>query len=849
MRTPAKALLSAGLSAAFLIGFTSAQVPAPQSELLETEARDQRNLIPDAEIPVPEPEDPEAGAPPPETAAPPPWATEEAGLWALIRAGQLDGFEAKVAGVAARYPGWSPPPRMLQLADETRRRQAVAGAEGQALVALSGRYPENFSCNEINNLWRLSEAYRELDSRAEAGAVYLRILADCENPEYRFATLQKGADLFASEDYIRLLDDEYLRNPEPALARLRMEVRRGAATQAAQGGDCEASLQLLLPVRNEALETQDVDSGRLFGWCFAATGAMDEAIYWREMVAGWTGADNEMAALAAVLAAAGRQDEALAIAEVLSDRNPEAGRLIADILLGQAAETMTGGDCQGALDLIEAAIVFAAPTADNRRLRAWALYDCGRDAAASDAFASLYFELLDDNAGQGLLLSDYRRRALANTENVARKYGGPLVQRLPAESLPTRRGDVDYNRLILSDDVRISILRRREWASLAGIGWSTRRGDGPSELDTWRLPALEVEYQHDRHHFEFRATRLDLDSGGMSLSDFPVNTPDITGVAITDSESGLWEPVIAWGYEAVGLLWSAELGMTPVEGEVSSTWQGRFGAAERGTEFGWSLAAVRVPVDQSILSWVGVTGALEVNGSILDIPFDWGRVTRNGIDAAGYLKISDDWTLSGDLRFGDYSGHNVESNFGGQFYGLAETRWSGTGESGMWWGPYLYLSGFDKNLGHFAPGHGGYFSPDWLVGAGLAGRWRRDSGSKDPWYLEVRGSGGYQTHEEAASELIPDAGLRQQLLDLTGLNPVDLGGFASNKESGFAGTLEAEGLRRIGSSRWHVGGYVRGRVSPEFNNFATMLVVRYGLEQPRNTVRRQYREQFSLLDR
>ena len=166
----------------------------------------------------------------------------------------------------------------------------------------------------------------------------------------------------------------------------------------------------------------------------------------------------------------------------------------------------------------------------------------------------------------------------------------------------------------------------------------------------------------------------------------------------------------------------------------------------------------------------------------------------------------------------------------------------------MWWGPYLYFSGFDENLSHFAPGHGGYFSPDWLVGAGLAGRWRRDSGSEDPWYLEVRGSAGYQKHEEAAAELIPDAGLRQQLLDLLGLNADDLGSFGSNKESGFAGTLEAEGLRRIGSSRWHVGGYIRGRVSPEFDNFATMLVVRYGLEQPRRTVRRQYREQFSLVD-
>jgi len=841
-----KAFLPIGLLVTFLIGLASAQESPPQSEVLDIEARDQQNLIPDAEIPTAESEQ-EVEALPPETASPPPWAAEEERLWGLLRAGRLDGFEAEVAAVSAKYSQWSPPPRMLQVAEEARQRQAVAAAEGRALVELSRRYPGTFNCSEINNLWRLSDAYRELDSAAEARAVYARILAECENPEHRLATFQKSADLFARDDYLQLLDYEYVRNPEPALARLRLEARRSAATQAAESGDCEESLRLLTPVQEQAFETQDVDSGRLFGWCYAATGAIDDAVYWREAVAGWTDSDNEMAALAAVLASAGRREEALVIAGDLSDRNPQAGRLIADILLGQAGEMMAAGDCQKTFDLIEAAAVFAAPTLDNRRLGAWALYDCGRDTEASDAFALLYGEAPEDNVAQGLLLSDYRRRALEHTENIATTYGGPLVQRLPAEALPRRRGDVDYTMLILTEDVRITILRRREWASLAGIGWRTRRGDGPSELDGWTLPVLEVEYQHDRHHFEFSATRFDLDSGDMGVSDFPVNTPDITGVSITDSESGLWEPVVSWGYEAVGLLWTAQLGMTPIEGDVSSTWQGRFGVAQLDADSGWSVAAVRVPIAQSILSWVGVSGAMEVNGNIVDIPFDWGRVTRNGLDAAGYMKILDDWTLSGDLRFGDYRGHNVESNFGGQFYGLAETRWSGTGESGLWWGPYLYLSGFDKNLSHFSPGHGGYFSPDWLVGAGLAGRWRRDSGSEDPWYLEVRGSAGYQTHEEEASELIPDAGLRQQLLDLLGLNPGDLGSFGSNKESGFAGTLEAEGLRRIGSSRWHVGGYIRGRISPEFDNFATMLVVRYGLEQPRRTVRRQYKEQFSLM--
>ena len=146
---------------------------------------------------------------------------------------------------------------------------------------------------------------------------------------------------------------------------------------------------------------------------------------------------------------------------------------------------------------------------------------------------------------------------------------------------------------------------RQEWAGLLGGGWSTRRGEGPSELNAWRLPVLEFEYQHNRNRFEFRVTRLDLDSGAMSPGDFPVNTPDITGVSITDSESGLWEPVFTWVYET-GVIWTLQAGATPIEGRSVGE-PCRAASVRRNTEktMAGSLDAVRDPVEQSILSWTG----------------------------------------------------------------------------------------------------------------------------------------------------------------------------------------------------------------------------------------------------
>ena len=113
---------------------------------------------------------------------------------------------------------------------------------------------------------------------------------------------------------------------------------------------------------------------------------------------------------------------------------------------------------------------------------------------------------------------------------------------------------------------------------------------------------------------------------------------------------------------------------------------------------------------------------------------------------------------------------------------------------------------------------------------------------------EIRGSAGYQAHEEDAAELIPDDALRGRTLDFLQISAADLGRFGSNSESGFAGTMELEGLPRIGGTRWFIGGMMRGRVSPEFDNATAMLVLRYGSDQPAYTVKRQYRESFSLHD-
>ena len=253
-----------------------------------------------------------------------------------------------------------------------------------------------------------------------------------------------------------------------------LESTRVVATASAEAGDCEEALKLLVPMVDVVLETRDVDSGRVLGWCFGATARPQRAVVWREQVSRWTGAASDELALAAALADAGQTESALRIARGLMGRDPQAERLVHDILLALAAEEMNAGHCEPTLDLIDEAARITESNPDNRQLRAWALYNCGRLDEARDGFATLYVDTLDDKAAQGMVVCDYRLQQLERTENAAVEQGGPLAQRLPNKALPRdSTGAIDYDQVFLTEDGRITLTpERRGWAGSRALGWS-----------------------------------------------------------------------------------------------------------------------------------------------------------------------------------------------------------------------------------------------------------------------------------------------------------------------------------------------------------------------------------------
>ena len=193
------------------------------------------------------------------------------------------------------------------------------------------------------------------------------------------------------------------------------------------------------------------------------------------------------------------------------------------------------------------------------------------------------------------------------------------------------------------------------------------------------------------------------------------------------------------GYEGRNL--SAELGTTPLGFPVFSLLGGARVHGSVGP-FSLSAGASRRSVTESVLSWAGATdpatgqhwGGVVLDSGRLDARFTSGRGTIYAYGEGGRLI---------GLRVAD----NLRAAAGG---GAELTLYDGElGRIGG--GPDVTALSFQRNLGFFTLGHGGYFSPQRFVHGGLALRWHRDGALHWDALVEP----GYDYYEEAHEDVFP----------------------------------------------------------------------------------------------
>ncbi len=157
-------------------------------------------------------------------------------MWKLYSEGKIAEVRKAISDRQTREPNWQVPADLLdRLALAEAREQLVNASDIKqydAVIRVASANPAMLTCGDVDVLWRVAEAFASSDRKPRAIDAYRYILANCEKPEERFATMQKAMAVLPRADLDQLLTAERTVDGKPEFEPLRGEIARRAIIEA-----------------------------------------------------------------------------------------------------------------------------------------------------------------------------------------------------------------------------------------------------------------------------------------------------------------------------------------------------------------------------------------------------------------------------------------------------------------------------------------------------------------------------------------------------------------------------------------------------------------------------------------
>jgi Flp pilus assembly protein TadD len=182
------------------------------------------------------------------------------------------------------------------------------------------------------------------------------------------------------------------------------------------------------------------------------------------------------------------------------------------------------------------------------------------------------------------------------------------------------------------------------------------------------------------------------------------------------------------------------IGSTPFNGPVdpTPTFEVRVSAPD------WYVDVHRCNVKDSILSYVGQKDPYGND--------EWGRVTRNGIEAGNTWPLGSKWWVSGSAGFDYYMGDSIWDNQAVHL-DTAVGRTLLFDRDEFTYGLFFTAQHFRRNSDFYTYGHGGYYSPDLMTMVSPLVRYRT-AVCRDYWF-DVQASVGWLHQRLDSSPFYP----------------------------------------------------------------------------------------------
>lgn len=683
---------------------------------------------------------------------------DEQPLWDMLAAHSLTKLRQRLVELRAQYPGWQPPEELMDLlaAGELEHRidSMIDAQDDEALLAQYEKLPNAFGCDHILRGWAVTAA--RIRRRDIAGAVshYADLLSNCTGELDWFATLYDAHKNLNANAF-----DELLRSqqqwPEALRAHVQTQdliiqhqLRQITALGLESIADARARIVMISPA---IIEHRRGAAARQLGWLFYQSRAFSEAEFWFRQSMHFN-ADEE-SAYGATLALIGMGDLASARTAAHEQRwaSVRMRELYRDILVARALDAQRSADYAASAALYSEAESYATLSPENQLARAWNAFQLRRFTEAAALFIPLYLARRDDDSARGTFFSLQRSRQDKTLLRLIDTTDGPLDGLVSAEKSMSLLFAKRYRTAVASGVLLPAPLVNVDSPRLTFAGmWREREGEsGLGKMSLMQLPIADGRWQQGRHLMDLRLERLQLDSGrpgpGALTGTVPVE-PRPFDVAIDSEIDAGTEWQAAYTY-LDDWEWNVAIGDTPWLSPLDRGPLLALGVRrhDRQDRINWSAVIRRDSVRDSMLSYIGQRDPYSGTA--------WGGVTTTGVDFELHADIGAHWSLGFDFNRARLEGEHVpENNSLGMRLQFDRALRPARQRSAVA-GPYVEYRSFERNLSFFTFGHGGYFSPQHLAGAGIAASYSTADARRS--VFRAHADIGYQEFEQAQAPYLP----------------------------------------------------------------------------------------------
>ncbi|NDV92540.1 cellulose synthase [Alteromonas sp. 345S023] len=439
-------------------------------------------------------------------------------------------------------------------------------------------------------------------------------------------------------------------------------------------------------------------------------------------------------------------------------------------------------------------------------LLGWAASDAGQDALAIDVFSKVLRATPnnEDVAGQLIRLYQRNQRSLAPLIRTNSQVRALVSKMHGAKAWPRKQFMYSY----FSGDPRsTSVQSKAAFNMVAGVTTKQRSGEVGlgnfdilgsyigvgSTLKQWRWQ-LALDYQQ-------------LYSGApASNSWFASEQLTTTFAGITGLEDTGIRGEVEW--QTNGFNFYGNLAYSLLDQPESASVTGQFSGTWYLSNTTLATTVFRQPKQDSLLSYAGTFDAAHEQ--------TWGYVLSEGASALVAYSLKPQVSLAGTIKWEELKGEGVDDNQGLFLRtDISVNIAPSVSQQLDYWriGPYVSYLGYNKNLSGFTYGHGGYFSPDYLVTIGAYSELLTREAHQ--WQVKLSTTLGFSKLKEDDNTRFP--------LDPDSSQTARLG---QNKSSGLSGNMMIEGQYRL-SDNWIVAGYVGKSFAVEYQAFEAGFQLRW----------------------